>query len=337
MAAFVPAHATIVVATYANCLEDGTMVDRSWTTQSPYLAEWSFALTQTNYTQDGLRTLTGSQIAPGRVRAEFRFAPSYRVSQVVANHWGFDGYAYYGVTTSATTCTSPGVQFFEEPRRAPSSALASNVSSGIGQIAPALDLPASQPTPAATQRGVRIDSVANVLPPDHFERSKQEWEHFAAQATATGVAQLLEQASSAPTKRAAGQANASSHRLTFAAAHVGSTPLGNVSPSLNLPTGSNLAAGWTGSTRIFRIAPSSWVMLEEMDLDAIQANVVILREAINSEVNGSPALLRSTTDAHGPSLTALTWIANGKRYSLKTNLPAAQASERLLSIARGLY
>jgi hypothetical protein len=154
----------------------------------------------------------------------------------------------------------------------------------------------------------------------------------------TAVEQMLADASQDRLGRAAARQRAApADRLTFAEARVGSTSLAKLTPAVSLPAGNNLASGWTGLTRIYRIGPSSWVMLEEMDLDAMQASVVILRESINSEVNGSPALLRSTGEAHVPSLTALTWIANGKRYSLKTNLPANQAGERLLAIARGMY
>ena len=331
-----PAHASIVVASYANCLEGGTLVNRSWTSQYPNLSEWSFALTQTNYTQDGLRTVAGSQVAPGRVTAEFRFAPSYRVSLVVANHWAFDGHAYYGVTTSATSCANPDVKVYEVPQRISAVGTAGGGLAGNAQFVPTLALPA--PATTRSQPGVRIDSAANVLPAEHLERSKLQWEQSAAQATVTAVEQMLADASQARLGRAAARQHAAlAERLTFAEARVGSTSLAKLTPAVSLPAGNNLASGWTGLTRIYRIGPSSWVMLEEMDLDAMQASVVILRESINSEVNGSPALLRSTGEAHDPSLTALTWIANGKRYSLKTNLPANQAGERLLAIARGMY
>lgn len=329
--ALAPAHATIGVGTYANCDFDGTTkYNNSWTGQQPYLAEWSFSLSQTNYTAAGVQTTQGQTFYPGYVVANTFYPVGYPVYQAVGNHFGADGHAYYAVTTVASTCAGD-VRSYQEPPHlalgATTQAAGSAATQATGSTAVAGAAAAAAPAP-----GVRIDATASVMPLAQYQQQQRTWSLMAPRATADGVAAML-----ADTKHPSFERALAAHRerLTFSPARTGNTELAKLAPAKSLPAGNSSDAGWSGYTRIYRTA-DGWVMLEELDLQALQASVVIMRESINADVNGSPALLRSAS-AQGTNLTALTWIANGKRYALKTNAAPAQAGERLLAIARGLY
>ncbi len=326
--AFGSAHATITVSTSANCnlyaSQDGLKQNSSMTFQQPYLYEWSFELTQTNYTAAGVETVQGAHFGPAMVLAAMNYPVGYPVYQAVGNHFGADGYAYYVVTTSASTCVADR-RTYQEPTHLSAA--------GAAMLAPVGAAGQSAGASAAGARGVRIDTASSVMPSSKYQQLRQTWALLAPRAAAEGVAAML-----SDTKHASFEQALTQHqeRLTFTAAQTGSTELAKLTPAKSLPAGNAADAGWSGYTRVYRTGPHEWVMLEELDLQALQASVVILREAINADVNGSPALLRSAS-ADGVNLTALTWIANGKRYSLKTNAAPAKASDRLLAIARGLY
>lgn len=92
---------------------------------------------------------------------------------------------------------------------------------------------------------------------------------------------------------------------------------------LGAVTGGTLAPeGWTAVSRLF-VAPGVGVtMLEEIDYVAAGGGLMMIKEAINHEVNGHPAILRVKKGRSGKAVTELTWASAGKIYTLSTNSAA---------------
>lgn len=345
MGTLAPAHARIGVGTQANCFDGLNNYNYSWTGQQPYQAEWTFAMSQTSYTAAGPKTVPGWQFIPGFLTATLYFAPSFPVYQAVGNHFGSDGYAYYAVTTSASSCNPGDVRIFQSAGKASSADstlgtldsedAAAIASTGAANAEAAPAMPASRGAQAMlATRGARIGSIAQVWSASEHRQAQKLWAQRAADATSSSVAHLLGDAQQASFESAVARG---SDRLAFVAAQVGSTELSKAGLAKSLSGGARGDSGWSGYTRVYRTGATEWVMLDEMDLNTMQASAVIFQEVINADVNGAPALLRSARGSGGTNLTTLTWIANGKRYGLKTNAAPAKASERLLAIARGLY
>jgi len=95
--------------------------------------------------------------------------------------------------------------------------------------------------------------------------------------------------------------------------------------------------GWTGLTRLFVARGIGVVMLEEIDYVAAGGGLMMIKEAINEDINGRPAILRVKKGQGGKALTELTWATDNKIYTLSTN-SAVQGNPRtaFLDLARQL-
>lgn len=94
--------------------------------------------------------------------------------------------------------------------------------------------------------------------------------------------------------------------------------------------------GWTGINRIFVVPKLGLIGLEEVDYVASGGGFAMIKEAINQDVNGNPAILRIKQSQSQKSLSELTWTTDRKIYTLSVNraLKTQQAIEEFLSLAR---
>lgn len=95
--------------------------------------------------------------------------------------------------------------------------------------------------------------------------------------------------------------------------------------------------GWTAVTRIFVIPGIGLAMLEEIDYVASGGGLILIKEAINQDINGSPAIFRVKKSHRGKVITELTWATDKKIYHLSLN-SAAQGKARgaFLDFARSI-
>lgn len=97
--------------------------------------------------------------------------------------------------------------------------------------------------------------------------------------------------------------------------------------------------GWTGISRLFVVPKLGLVGLEEVDYVASEGGFAMIKEAINQNVNGYPAILRVKQSQSKKSLSELTWANDRKIYTLSVNraLKNQQAIEEFLSLAQTIY
>ncbi|MGH8557760.1 MAG: hypothetical protein ACRESZ_09920, partial [Methylococcales bacterium] len=77
--------------------------------------------------------------------------------------------------------------------------------------------------------------------------------------------------------------------------------------------------GWTGLFRLFSVPKLGLVGLEENDYIASRGGFAMIKEAINQEVNGRPAILSVQQSQSGKALSELTWATDRKIYTLTFN------------------
>lgn len=106
----------------------------------------------------------------------------------------------------------------------------------------------------------------------------------------------------------------------------------------SVASGGETAEGWTGLTRLFRIPGLGTAILEEVDYIASQGGMVIAKESINHDVNGSPAILTVKESRSKKGITELMWANDRKWYTLSLDRALKKPSEveEILSFARGI-
>ncbi len=83
--------------------------------------------------------------------------------------------------------------------------------------------------------------------------------------------------------------------------------------------GGDVEEGRTGLFRLYVVPKMGVVALEEVDHVASGGGVALIEEAINKNVNGSPAIFRAKKSNTGKQLSQLTWATDRKIYTLSTN------------------
>jgi hypothetical protein len=100
------------------------------------------------------------------------------------------------------------------------------------------------------------------------------------------------------------------------------------------PGGIKTGRGWTAVSRLFDMHQGK-IILEEIDYAASGGGMTMIKEAINQNVNGHPAILRIKTSQSRKSITELTWATDRKIYNLSMNKAAkGKALEEFLELAR---
>lgn len=82
------------------------------------------------------------------------------------------------------------------------------------------------------------------------------------------------------------------------------------------PSGTKLNDAWTGVERFFQIEGAGSVRLSEVDLGATGGKFFMIKEAVNAQVRGKPAISRVFTDDDGQSIEEVVWVEGGKFYML---------------------
>lgn len=95
--------------------------------------------------------------------------------------------------------------------------------------------------------------------------------------------------------------------------------------------------GWTGLVRVFVAPGLGPVVLEEYDFVAGGGGLVMIKEAVNENINGYPAVLRVKKSLSGKSVAELTWVSDRKIFTMRAN-PAANArkGDDLVRIAKDI-
>lgn len=128
-------------------------------------------------------------------------------------------------------------------------------------------------------------------------------------------------------------------KLKIKPANVESSPLGQADFLGATASGGHTEEGWTGLHRIFVVPKLGLVGLDEIDFIASQGGIAFIKEAINQEVNGFPAILSVKQSRSNKGLTELTWATGQKIYTLSTNraLKNQKSIDEFLALARSIF
>lgn len=103
------------------------------------------------------------------------------------------------------------------------------------------------------------------------------------------------------------------------------------------PGGTLTEGGWTSLTRVFVVPKLGTLMLVETDYTASGGGLIMIKEAINQNINGHPAILRKKKSQTGKSITELTWATDIKIYNLSLNrMVKGAALDRFINIAQSI-
>ncbi len=128
-------------------------------------------------------------------------------------------------------------------------------------------------------------------------------------------------------------------KLKINPANVESSPLGQAVLLGATASGGHTEEGWTGLNRIFVVPKLGLVGLDEVDFIASQGGIAFIKEAINQDVNGFPAILSVKQSRSNKGLTELTWATGQKIYTLSTNraLKNQKSIDEFLALARSIF
>jgi len=128
-------------------------------------------------------------------------------------------------------------------------------------------------------------------------------------------------------------------KLRINPANVESSPLGQAVLLGATASGGYTEEGWTGLNRIFVVPKLGLVGLDEVDYVASQGGMDFIKEAINQNVNGFPAILTVKKSRSNKGLTELTWADDRKIYTLSTNraLKDQKSIDEFLALARSIF
>lgn len=83
-----------------------------------------------------------------------------------------------------------------------------------------------------------------------------------------------------------------------------------------IPDGPTPDGPWTSVTRVFHRADGTLLMLHEWDYVSDGGGVLMVKEAMNTTVGGTPAQLSHKKSPSGNVLTELSWATKSKYYTL---------------------
>lgn len=105
-----------------------------------------------------------------------------------------------------------------------------------------------------------------------------------------------------------------------------------------VPSGIKTTEGWTAVSRLIVEPKLGLMMLEEIDYVASGGGLTMIKEAINEDINGRPAIFRAKTSHGGKSITELTWATDQKIYTLSSNRSVkGGALDAMLGFAKNLH
>jgi hypothetical protein len=80
--------------------------------------------------------------------------------------------------------------------------------------------------------------------------------------------------------------------------------------------GTIIDAGWTGVERFFRVEGEGVTRVTEYDLGATKGKFYMLKDAVNTRVNGKSAISKIFTDDDGQTIEEIVWVDGNKFYML---------------------
>ncbi len=129
-------------------------------------------------------------------------------------------------------------------------------------------------------------------------------------------------------------------RLSYAPADVSGTPIGTAALLSKEPSGMINGERSTGLSRGFQLPVGDIVILAEDDYHASATKLTLIREALNTEVNGTPATSYAARSNDGRGKAELRWVTPIRSYSLTLvtdeGARIQRAEKLLLKIARGI-
>ena len=125
-------------------------------------------------------------------------------------------------------------------------------------------------------------------------------------------------------------------KLRMVPANLGDSVLGRSTVLGAAPNGGYVDDGWTGLMRVMVVPKLGLVGLEEVDFIASGGGLALIKEAVNQDVNGSPAILRVKQSHSRKEMSQITWATSQKIYTLSVNrgLKSERAIEEFVSLAR---
>jgi len=105
-----------------------------------------------------------------------------------------------------------------------------------------------------------------------------------------------------------------------------------------LPEGTIPRGPWTWMSRLFEGPNNTFVRLSEWDFKADDGGILLIKEFLNQEVNGVPATLSLSLAKSGRALWSLTWVRDGKQYTLDLSAPKSVVDHKakILRLAESL-
>jgi len=125
-------------------------------------------------------------------------------------------------------------------------------------------------------------------------------------------------------------------RLSLPLSDLSRTVLGAARLVATKEAGARGSEGATGASRYFRLPDVGVVEFHEEDYRAPGTLIETFREAVNAEVNGTPAMLSVTRGSDGRARIELSWINELKSYGLTLTTDHAEHFERYLGLIRDI-
>ena len=88
-----------------------------------------------------------------------------------------------------------------------------------------------------------------------------------------------------------------------------------------VPEGTIPGGPWTWMSRLMEGPNGTFVRLSEWDFKADDGGILLIKEFLNVEVSGAPATLSLSIAKSGRALWSLTWVRDGKQYTLDMSAP----------------
>lgn len=112
-------------------------------------------------------------------------------------------------------------------------------------------------------------------------------------------------------------------------------------PMVEATTAGGVSDGrWSGVTRSWDVAGLGFVQLDESEYRETGGSITLVKEWLNSDVNGHPATLKTMRPENGATLVSISWVTDTTDFRLDlqpVHAEAVEANQRtLLDLARSL-
>lgn len=99
-------------------------------------------------------------------------------------------------------------------------------------------------------------------------------------------------------------------------------------PMVEATTAGGVTDGrWSGVTRSWDIAGLGFVQLDESEYRETGGSITLVKEWLNSDVNGTPATLKTMRSADGATLVSISWVTESTDFRLDLQPVHADAVE----------